>query len=153
MRWIGRNDQLDNCRGLDELEFEKKCESIWIKIEWVMAIQNEESVWFWYWKINLEIDFETWCCIMKFEHEIERIKERILHENDIGHVYYIMVNLHVRFVRKSFEEMAIETYNYPKWSIKRVPWHCIVSSHCIHDIVALFEPCRLLIAQYCVWCI
>ena len=112
MRWIGRNDQLENCRGLDELEFGKNDYSIWIKIEWVMAIQNEKSVWFWYWKINFEIDFETWCYVMKFEHEIERIKERILHENDIWHVYYQMVNLHEYSIHKSREETTRENVAY-----------------------------------------
>ena len=49
---------------------------------------------------------------MRFEHEIERIKERILHENDIGHVYYQMVNLYEYGIRKNREETTRENVAY-----------------------------------------
>ena len=48
----------------------------------------------------------------EFEHEIERIKERIQHENDIGHVYYQIVNLHEYGIRKNQEETIRENVDY-----------------------------------------
>ena len=58
-----------------ELEFEKKYYSIWNKIEWVMVVQSEKSVWFWYWKIYFEIDFETLCYIKSLNIKLRELKK------------------------------------------------------------------------------